>query len=83
MFKVNQDLHYLSKVLCTETLNQGLTDLFRQQLVKRLLKLAECTGSGDVLTYRSESLINNFRMLEMVIGKEVELVKKVPDVNAT
>lgn len=33
-------------------------------------------------TYRFESLINDIGMLKMVIGKEVELIEEVPNVNA-
>ena len=33
-------------------------------------------------TYRLESLINDVGMLEMVVGKEVELIEEVPNVDA-
>jgi hypothetical protein len=36
---------------------------------------------GMVRTYGFESLIDNAWMLEIVIGKEVKLIQKVPDVD--
>ena len=33
-------------------------------------------------TYRLESLVDDVGMLKMVIGKEVELIEEVPNVNA-
>lgn len=34
-----------------------------------------------VRSYASEGLINNIRMLEVVIGEEIELVEEVPNIN--
>ena len=33
-------------------------------------------------TYSFESLVDNARMLEIVVGKEVKLIQKIPDVDA-
>ena len=36
-----------------------------------------------VLTYRTQCLINNFWVLEIVVREDVELIQKIADVNAT
>lgn len=33
------------------------------------------------MTHRLESLVNDVRMREVVVGKEVELIQKIPNVN--
>ena len=35
------------------------------------------------VTHRLKCLVNNIRVREVVIGKEVELVQKIPNVNTT
>jgi hypothetical protein len=35
------------------------------------------------VTHRLERLVNNIRVREVVVGKEVELVQKIPNVNTT
>lgn len=48
--------------------------------------LAECyhyeaESEGVVAMYLSQGFINYFRMLEMIIGEEIELVKKIANVD--
>ena len=66
MFEVDEDLHDLAEVLRGELVDEAGADFFREELVEGGL----------------EALVHGFRVLEVVVEEEVELVEEVADVDA-
>lgn len=84
MLQIDEDLDNLPQILGAEAVDQRPTDLLRQELIQRLPPMSKschlrCAYSRTDLFKR---LINDIRVLEMVVGEEVELVEEVPYINA-
>ena len=66
MFKVDEDLDYLTKILGTQFFDQKCADFLTKEVVQGLL----------------ESVVDDIWMLEVVVCEEVELIEEVSDVDA-
>ena len=97
VLQVDQDLHDLAQVLRAQPLHQRLAHLLREQLVQGLPDNVSITNQNQRplhhivsylsaaesgISYLSQSLVNLIRVLEVIIREEIELVEKIPDVDA-
>ena len=85
MLKIDEDLHYLTKILGAQALNQRLADFFCEKLVQRLFDWSAMQeGCGLARCTRlSQGFVNYVGVVKVVVREEVELVQKIPYVDAT
>jgi hypothetical protein len=76
VFKVDQDLYDLAKILRAQLFNERFADLLGQKLVKRLVdNFSLVIDEGKRLSqYLLECLVDHIRMLEVIVGEEIKLV---------
>ena len=57
---------------------------FVQRLFRKVLVSDACiSGYACLVAYAFECVINYCRVLEVVVGEQIDLVEKVPDIDAT